>query len=171
MHFQSFIDRHTGGNRMKKLCIASGLVILLLVPICSSISLAGGKKDLAPIEPAAAVDFDFVVLAQSSSTSVTANLSFPLAFQVIPILLVGEGSGTFGASLSRSNTSGEIIYIYQRFPGAHTSAFNIGITPLSRLAISSSVTLGPGWAIGYVITGILFSPETPDYIYTVSLSF
>jgi hypothetical protein len=162
---------------MKKLIIASGLVMLLLLPVCSSISFAGGRHNLAPIEPAAAVDFDFVVLAQSSSTSVTANLSFPLAFQVIPILVVGEGSGTFGASLSRTNTMGELIYLYQKFPGVPGSTwpgnaadFNIGVTPIT-LRTSSTVTLGPGWAIGYVITGILFSTETPDYIYTVSLSF
>ena len=155
---------------MKKLFIASGLVILLLLPICSSISLAGGKKDLAPLEPAAIGDFDFVVLAKSSSTTVTADIAFPLAFEFIPVIVVGDGTGAFSASVSRTNTTGEIIYLYQKFPGAGVAAFNIGITPVT-IRTSTAVTLGPGWAFGWVITGILFSPETPPYEYTVSLSF
>ena len=156
---------------MKKLFIASGLIVLLLLPICSSISLAGGKKDLAPLEPAAITDFDFVVLTKNSSTSVTADIAFPLAFEFIPVLLVGDenATGSFSASMSRSNTTGEIIYIYQRFLGG-PAAFNIGITPVS-IRISTAVTLGPGYAIGWVITGILFSPEKPPYEYTVPLSF
>jgi len=154
---------------MKKLFIASGLIVLLLVSICSTIALAGDKHNLAPLEPAAAIDFDFVTLAKSSSTSVTADLSFPLAFDFIPVLLIGDGTGAFSASMTR-NTSGEIVYIYQKFPGAGVAAFNIGITPVT-IRTSTAVTLGPGWAIGWVITGILFSPETPPYSYTVSLSF
>ena len=155
---------------MKKLFIASGLIVLLLLPICSSISLAGGKKDLAPLEPAAITDFDFVVLTKNSSTSVTADIAFPLAFEFIPVLLVGDANttGTFASSMTR-NTTGEIIYIYQRFLGG-PAAFNIGITPVS-IRISTAVTLGPGYAIGWVITGILFSPEKPPYEYTVPLSF
>ena len=126
---------------------------------------------------AAALDFDFVVLAQRSSTTVTADLSFPLAFQFIPILVVGEGSGVFTATMSRTNTSGELIYMFQRFPGVPGTVwpdwatdFSIGITPRT-LSTTTKVTLGPGWAMGYVITGILVSPETPPYGYTVSLSF
>jgi hypothetical protein len=155
---------------MKKLFIASGLIVLLLLPICSSISLAGGKKDLAPLEPAAIGDFDFVVLAKSSSTTVTADIAFPLAFEFIPVIVVGDGTGAFSASVARTNTTGEIIYLYQKFPGAGVASFNIGITPVS-IRTSTAVTLGPGWAFGWVITGILFSPETPPYEYTVSLSF
>jgi len=155
---------------MKKLCIAGGLIALLLVSICSTSALAGDKRNLAPLEPAAITDFDFVVLAKSSSTTVTADIAFPLAFEFIPVIVVGDGTGAFSASMSRTNTTGEIIYIYQRFPGAGAYAFNIGISPVT-IRVSSAVTLGPGWAFGYVITGILFSPETPPYEYTVSLSF
>ena len=116
------------------------------------------------------VDFDFVVLAKSSSTTVTADIAFPLAFEFIPVLVVGDGTGAFSSSVARTNTTGEIIYLYQRFPGAGVAAINIGITPVT-IRVSSAVTLGPGWAFGYVITGILFSPEPPPYEYTVSLSF
>jgi hypothetical protein len=152
---------------MKKLCIAGWLIALLLLPICGTLAVAADKNAL---ETAAAIDFDFVTLAKSSSTSVTADLSFPLAFEFIPVLLIGDGTGAFSASMTRSTTAGEIIYIYQRFPGAGAYAFNIGISPVT-IRVSSAVTLGPGWAFGYVITGILFSPELPPYHYTVSLSF
>ena len=155
---------------MKKLCIAGGLIALLLLPICTTLAVAAGKDDLAPLESTAA--FDFVTLAKSSSTSVTADIGFPLAFKFIPILLVGDGTGAFSANLSGAITaSGELIYIYQRFPGVPVSDFNIGITPLTGLNTSTAVTLGPGYAMGYVITGILFSPEPPPYKYRLSLSF
>ena len=155
---------------MKKLFFASALIVLLLLPICSTVAVAGDRNALASLEPAAIGDFDFVVLAKSLSTTVTADIAFPLAFEFIPVLLIGDGTGAFSASISRTNTTGEIIYIYQRFPGARVSAFNIGISPVS-IRVSSAVTLGPGWAMGYVVTGILVSPETPPYGYTVSLSF
>jgi hypothetical protein len=110
------------------------------------------------------------VLAKSSSTTVTADIAFPLAFEFIPVIVVGDGTGAFSSSMSRSKTTGEIIYLYQRFPGAGAYAFNIGISPVT-IRVSSAVTLGPGWAMGYIITGILFSPETPPYEYDVPLSF
>jgi hypothetical protein len=155
---------------MKKLCIASGLIVLLLLPICSAIAVAGDRNDLARLEPTAVVDFDYVVLAKSSSTSVTADLSFPLSFQIIPVVVVGDGTGAFTASMTRDTTTGEIVYIYQKFPGAGVAAFNIGITPVT-LRTSTAVTLGPGWAFGWVITGVLFSLEEPPYSYKVSLGF
>jgi len=111
-----------------------------------------------------------VVLAKCSSTTVTADIAFPLAFEFIPVIVVGDGTGAFSSSVARTNTTGEIIYLYQRFPGAGVAAINIGITPVT-IRVSSAVTLGPGWAMGYIITGILVSPETPPYEYTVSLSF
>ena len=153
---------------MKKAGIAGGLIaLLMLLPLLSGHAAAGEKNVL---ETASIGDFDFVVLAKSSSTTVTADIAFPIAFEIIPVLVVGDGTGAFSSSVSRTNTTGEIIYLYQRFPGARVSAFNIGITPVTIRA-SSAVTLGPGWAIGYVVTGILFSPETPPYEYTVSLGF
>jgi hypothetical protein len=152
---------------MKKAGIAGGLIaILLVLPLISGQAVAGEKNGL---ETAAIGDFDFVVLAKSSSTTVTADIAFPLAFEFIPVLVVGDGTGAFSTSVTR-NTTGEIIYLYQRFPGARVSAFNIGITPVTIRA-SSAVTLGPGWAMGYVVTGILFSPENPPYEYSVSLGF
>jgi hypothetical protein len=153
---------------MKKAGIAGGLIaLLMLLPVCSGVAVAGEKNGL---ETAAIGDIDFVVLAKSSSTTVTADIGFPLAFEFIPVIVVGDGTGAFTASVSRTNTTGELIYIYQRFPGARAAAFNIGITPVT-IRVSSAVTLGPGWAAGYVVTGILFSPEKPPYEYSVSLGF
>ena len=155
---------------MKKILVPCCLITLMLLSLCSTSALAGDKRNLAALEPAAIGDFDFVVLAKSSSTTVTADIAFPLAFEFIPVIVVGDGTGAFSSSVSRTNTTGEIIYLYQRFPGAGVAAINIGITPVT-IRVSSAVTLGPGWAFGYVITGILFSPEEPPYEYTVSLSF
>ena len=155
---------------MKKIFVSCCMIALLLFPVCSSIGFAAGDDDLSNIETAN-VDFDFVVLAKNQSTTVSAGLETSLSFQVIPVTLKGSGSGTFSASMSRNNTEGELVYIYQFFPGVPTSAFNIGITPVTMRVSSSIPNLDDGAVFGFVITGILFSLEEPPYGYSVSLSF
>jgi len=155
---------------MKKIFVSCCMIALLLFPVCSSIGFAAGDDDLSNIETSN-VDFDFVVLAKNQSTTVSAGLETSLSFQVIPVTLKGSGSGTFSASMSRNNAKGELVYIYQFFPGVPTSAFNIGITPVTMRVSSSIGDLDDGAVFGFVITGILFSLEEPPYGYNVSLSF
>jgi hypothetical protein len=155
---------------MKKICVSCCMIALLLFPVCSSIGFAAGDVDLADIETSN-VDFDFVVLLQNQSTSVTSDLDSSLSLQVIPVTLKGSGSGAFSASMSKTNTTGELIYIYQFFPGVPTAAFNIGITPVTMRVSSAIPNLDDGAVFGFVITGILFSPEDPPYAYNVSLGF
>jgi hypothetical protein len=144
------------------------MIALLLFPVCSSIGFAAGDDDLSNIETS---DFDFVVLAKNQSTSVSAGLGSALEPNITPVTLKGSGSGTFSASMSRNNTNGELVYIYQSFPGVPTSAFNIGITPVTMRVSSSIPNLDDGLVFGFVITGILFTLEEPPYGYNVSLSF
>jgi hypothetical protein len=144
------------------------MIALLLLPVCSSIGFAAGSDDLSNIETS---DFDFVVLAKNQSTSVSAGLSLSLEPNITTVTLKGSGSGTFSASMSRNNTKGELVYIYQFFPGVPASAFNIGITPVTMRVSSSIPNLDDGAVFGFVITGILFTLEEPPYGYNVSLSF
>jgi hypothetical protein len=144
------------------------MIALLLFPVCSSIGYAAGEDDLSNIETS---DFDFVVLAKNQSTSVSAGLSSALEPNITTVTLKGSGSGTFSASMSRNNTEGELVYIYQIFPGVPTSAFNIGITPVSMRVSSSIPNLDDGAVFGFVVSGFLFTLEEPPYGYSVSLSF
>jgi len=153
---------------MKKIFVSCCMIALLLFPVCSSIGFAAGSDDLSNIETS---DFDFVVLAKNQSTSVSAGLSSALEPNITTVTLKGSGSGTFSASMSRNNTKGELVYIYQFFPGVPTSAFNIGITPVTMRVSSSIPNLDDGAVFGFVITGILFTLEEPPYGYNVSLSF
>ena len=153
---------------MKKIFVSCCMIALLLFPVCSSIGFAAGSDDLSNIETS---DFDFVVLAKNQSTSVSAGLSSSLEPNITTVTLKGSGSGTFSASMSRNNTKGELVYIYQFFPGVPTSAFNIGITPVTMRVSSSIPNLDDGAVFGFVITGILFTLEEPPYGYNVSLSF
>ena len=153
---------------MKKLFVSCCMIALLLFPVCNSIGFAAGADDLSNIETS---DFDFVVLAKNQSTSVSAGLSSALEPNITSVILKGSGSGTFSANMSRNNTEGELVYIYQIFPGVPTSAFNIGITPVTMRVSSSIPNLDDGAVFGFVITGILFSLEEPPYGYNVSLSF
>jgi hypothetical protein len=153
---------------MKKLFVSCCMIALLLFPVCNSIGFAAGADDLSNIETS---DFDFVVLAKNQSTSVSAGLSSALEPNITSVILKGSGSGTFSANMSRNNTEGELVYIYQYFPGVPTSAFNIGITPVSMRVSSSIPNLDDGLVFGFVITGFLFTLEEPPYGYNVSLSF
>ena len=155
---------------MKKIFVSCCMIALLLFPVCSSIGFAAGDDDLSNIETSN-VDFDFAVLLKNQSTTVSAGLDTSLSFQVIPVTLKGSESGTFSASMSRNNTEGELVYIYQFFPGVPTSAFSIGITPVTMRISSAIPNLDDGWVFGFVITGFLFSLEEPPYGYSVSLSF
>ena len=153
---------------MKKLFVSCCMIALLLFPVCTSIGYAAGEDDLSNIETS---DFDFVVLAKNQSTSVSAGLSSALEPNITSVILKGSGSGTFSANMSRNNTEGELVYIYQIFPGVPTSAFNIGITPVSMRVSSSIPNLDDGLVFGFVVSGFLFTPEEPPYGYNVSLSF
>jgi hypothetical protein len=144
------------------------IALLLLFPVCSSIGFAAGDDDLSNIETS---DFDFVVLLKNQSTTVSAGLGSALEPNITPVTLKGSGSGTFSASMSRNNTNGELVYIYQSFPGVPTSAFSIGITPVTMRISSTIPNLDDGLVFGFVITGFLFSLEEPPYGYSVSLSF
>ncbi len=155
---------------MKKIFVSCCMIALLLFPVCSSIGFAAGDDALSNIETSN-VDFDFAVLLKNQSTTVSAGLDTSLSFQVIPVTLKGSESGTFSASMSRNNTEGELVYIYQFFPGVPTSAFSIGITPVTMRISSAIPNLDDGWVFGFVITGFLFSLEEPPYGYSVSLSF
>jgi hypothetical protein len=153
---------------MKKLFVSCCMIALLLFPVCNSIGFAAGADDLSNIETS---DFDFVVLAKNQSTSVSAGLSSALEPNITSVILKGSGSGTFSANMSRNNTEGELVYIYQIFPGVPTSAFNIGITPVSMRVSSSIPNLDDGVVFGFVVSGFLFTLEEPPYGYNVSLSF
>jgi len=153
---------------MKKLFVSCCMIALLLFPVCNSIGFAAGADDLSNIETS---DFDFVVLAKNQSTSVSAGLSSALEPNITSVILKGSGSGTFSANMSRNNTEGELVYIYQIFPGVPTSAFNIGITPVSMRVSSSIPNLDDGLVFGFVVSGFLFTLEEPPYGYNVSLSF
>ena len=153
---------------MKKLFVSCCMIALLLFPVCTSIGYAAGEDDLSNIETS---DFDFVVLAKNQSTSVSAGLSSALEPNITSVILKGSGSGTFSANMSRNNTEGELVYIYQIFPGVPTSAFNIGITPVSMRVSSSIPNLDDGVVFGFVVSGFLFTLEEPPFGYNVSLSF
>ena len=153
---------------MKKIFVSCCMIALLLFPVCNSIGFAAGADDLSNIETS---DFDFVVLAKNQSTSVSAGLSSALEPNITAVTLKGSGSGTFSASMSRNNTKGELVYIYQFFPGVPTSALNIGITPVTMRVSSSIPNLDDGAVFGFVVSGFLFTLEEPPYGYNVSLSF
>jgi hypothetical protein len=153
---------------MKKIFINCCMVAFLLFPVYSPISTACAGDAISRIETDN-IDFDTVVLLKNQSTTVSAGLETPTSFQVIPVTL--KGSSTFSASMSRNNTEGELVYIYQWFPGVPASAFNFGVTPVTMRVSSTITNSDNGLVFGLVFTGFLFSLEEPPFGYTVTCSY
>ena len=122
---------------MKKLCVTCRMIALLIFPCRHRLLLLRETNPLF-FHPKANVDFYFVILMRPNN-SVSAGLDSSLVcsgYTGNAAKGEGERSGAYHSGLSGNTTSGELIYIYQFFPGVPTSAYNIGITPVS-LRISS----------------------------------
>ena len=114
------------------------------------------------------VDLDLVVLQVNHSVSVTADLTGTADFGIIPVALIGSGS--FSASMSRTNTIGEIAFIFLQGFGVPKMDINVGITPVT-IRVSSTVSTQDDYAIGVIIHGLPFSQEDPPYEYNINLSY
>jgi hypothetical protein len=147
----------------KKLILTVLIACVSAVFLCGSSAFAAG---LGALEPK--VDIDTVVLLSNQSTTVTADLTGPFDFEIVPVTLIG--SGAFSASMSRTNTQGEIVYVMIQGFGVPSFDVNFGITPVSVRA-SSIISEEDDYAFGVVIHGILFSNEEAPYEYNVSLSY
>ena len=150
---------------MKKVLLVVSIVSFLFCFTGFHDVFALEKEDLELIEPT--VDLDLVVIRTNQSKTVAADLRFPLDFQLIPVALIGKGA--LRVTLSKTDTHGELVYIYLLgFDTPHTD-FNVGVTPVSLTVSSTNGLLD--YNIGLVITGVLFSLEEPPYDYNVSFSF
>ena len=149
---------------MKK--VISGVFVVLffiagvVAPVC-----AFDADDMGIVEPTA--DMDLVCIQNSQSKTVTVDLAFPLDFAVTPVLVIGKGP--LRVSMSRTNTTGELVYLYLKGFDDPPTDFNCGITPLS-LSVSSTNGLYE-YRLGMVISGILYSTEPRPYEYKLSFSF
>ena len=127
-------------------------------------AFAGGQGALEP-----QVDIETVVLMAGQSKTVTADLSGPFDFEVIPVSIIG-GGGNLSANLSRTSTQGEVAYIMLQGFGVPSFDINFGVTPVT-LRVSSTISQEEDYAVGVIIHGILFSREEAPYEYNVSLSY
>jgi len=114
-----------------------------------------------------AVDMDLVVIHNSQSKTVTVDLNFPMDFAVTPVLVIGKGP--LRVNMSKTNTSGELVYLYIRGLDDPKTDFNYGITPLS-LSVSSTNGMFD-YNLAWIISGILYSTEEAPYEYNLSLSY
>ncbi len=129
-------------------------------------------EDFASIMPQS--DLDFIVLQNSQTKTVTADLSFPMDFGIVPVTLIGFGN--FTASLTRRDTRGELVYMYLSVIkgfGRPSYDLKVGLTPFTSL--NSLLTISDddefNWAEVLIIHGILFSLEDPPYEYSLTLKF
>ncbi len=154
------------GENMKR--FLSVVCITGLFSVFTGICSVSAFEDVSLIEPA--VDMDMVVIRNNQSVTVTADLSGPLDFQLIPVIVLGKG--TLRVTMSRTNTHGELVYLYlygfDDFLGLKIDG-NMGITPVSLTVSSINGLLD--YNIGFVISGILVSAEEPPFEYNVSFSF
>ena len=153
---------------MKKKLLCTVFVVGIFATIfCAGNTFALETEGLNLIKPA--VDLDFVILSKNQTKTVTADLSFPFDFEIVPVYLL-SGDGNLSISLSKTDTIGELIYVGFYGFGEPTSDINIGVTPIT-LKLNSSVSEHLSYGIGIIVHGILFSLEDPPYEYKMTLSY
>ena len=152
---------------MKKNLFVRVLFLGILTVLLSGINgFAFDDDGLGLMEPA--MDKDFVFMRNNQSTTVTADLAYVGDFGIIPVVL--HGNGNFRATLSKTDSHDEVVYIGFYGFGTPISDLNIGTTPVS-MSISSEIYEGNYWGYGIIFHGIISSTETPPYHYRISLSF
>ena len=156
-------------NKKKLLgCLAAALLLFFDVS-----SYADAGVDIQQIlEPQS--DIDLVVLQNNQSKTVTADLSFPMDFGVIPVTLIGYGR--FNIVLTGPDSRGDLIYMYSfvvKGFGTPSNELKFGLTPFRSL--NTMITISDdeefNWAEVIILHGILFSLEDPPYEYKLNLSF
>lgn len=105
------------------------------------------------------------VMLPKQSKSFTAESDTLFDAMIIPVLL--WGNGTLNVTVSKTDSSGEMIGVILKSNGATEMDYNTGITPRS-ITVSSRFW---GWGYAVVYSALLFSQEEGPYSYSVSLSF
>ncbi len=149
---------------MKKSVLIICLTCFFSVTSSFCTVFASESSDLRLIEPA--MDMDVVVMQGKQSKTVDAELNSTFDFGIIPVLLIGNG--VFSASISKTNTTGELVYIYFYGSAIPRSDLSVAVSPV-LVKVKSMVS--DGWGFGFVVHGILLSPEDPPYEYKVKLDF
>jgi hypothetical protein len=111
------------------------------------------------------INFAIAIMGTGQSKTYTVNSDFFPAMMIIPVYL--SGSSTFRVSMSKTDTTGEIIGFLERGYGHPPNSHKIGITPCT-IGVESRF-----WDYGtaVVYSSILFSFEQGPHRYTVTLSY
>ena len=156
-------------SKKKTVIIFLAAALLLVFNVCAYSFEVDGLEAVLP-----QTDIDLVVLQKNQIKTITADLSFPMDFGVVPVTLLGYGN--FSVTLTRGGTSGELVYMYLATVkgfGNPASDLKVGLTPFNSL--NSFITISDdeefNWAQVIIVHGILFSLEDPPYEYSLRLSF
>jgi len=143
--------------------LISAACIFGLAFVCTTQAFGFGSEALEP-----KVDVDLVTMQINQSLTVTADLASPFDLGFITVALIG--SGNFSASLSRTNTIGEIGFILLQGFGEPSFDIKVGITPVT-MRLSSTISTQVDVAYGVIVHGLAFSNEEPPYEYNINLSY
>lgn len=113
-----------------------------------------------------AVNGCIVVMENHQSKTVEVEQIAVFDFGIIPVLLIG--SGNFSASLARTNTYGEVVFLYIRGFGMPLRDVNVAKTPVT-IKVKSSVE--ENWSVGVVMYGVIYSSEPVPFTYKIKLDF
>jgi len=149
---------------MKKTAIC---FILLLV----ALSMAGVGPAAALEEEeelSSMVSFGFGVLTRGRNLTFTAESDSLFNVMMIPVIVIGDDDrGVLTATISKRDTTGEVIALVQQGTASPHCSYTTGITP-------RSISLKPivYWTQTMIIySAMLFSNEEGPYTYTVNVSF
>jgi len=145
-----------------------GVLIRLL--FCIFISIPGFTDETDILEPQ--VDFEFIVITNNQTKTVTVDLTLPVDVKFIPVMVIGSGGGGevvpgLDISMNRLDTKNELVGIMQIGTGIPSFDYRWGFTPVTLNLSTIKITNG---GFIFIVTGGYFTSQGA-HKYKVTVKF
>ena len=149
-------------NRKKAVFYFIGFIFLYSLIYSENLSAMDKEEVYAPL-----ANFEFAVMIQGRKFTFTAESEDLYNVMMIPVIVIGNGERqVLTVTVSKTDSSGEVIAVMQYGTGAPVLSSNVGITP--RSATIKPIFYWSGAAV--ICSAMLFSHEEGPFRYNVSIS-
>jgi hypothetical protein len=145
----------------------------LKVILCAGLVFAMGVCPAFGMEPGGfaseVIDFDYALLLEGQSTTVTADLPSLIAFNVTAVILITSSSAGSRLTMNmvKSDNPDEVIAMVQVGSGSPSFDVTVGVTR----ALLELDTLVRDFGVILIISSVLSSPLPGPYEYSLLLSY
>ncbi len=152
----------TANRKHKEVFFVTGFCLICLCLICSREAAASWENG----DVSAQVNSGLAVMTPGQTRTFTSESDTLLNAMIIPVVV--WGAGTLNITVSKTDSTGEIIGVIYQSSGYPDSGYNVGITPLS-LSLSTRFWWDYGTAL--ITSAMLFPVGDGPHKYSVRLSY